>query len=160
MDRIDRIMAHPMYRQMLMEVKLAEESRIFCKHGMGHLLDVARIAWIMNLEEGAGLEKDIVYAAAFLHDIGKAKQYKEGVPHEITSGELAESILPDCGFLPEETENIKTAILSHRDKGIMGEKSLRGILYRADKASRACYDCKAFADCNWPAEKKNLGVNY
>ena len=50
---------------------------------MSHLLDVARIAYIRNLEKGYGFRKDVIYAAAVLHDIGKALQYEEKVPHEI-----------------------------------------------------------------------------
>ena len=45
---------------------------------MRHFLDVARLAWIAGLEQGLGLDKEIVYAAALLHDIGK-----QAVPPEI-----------------------------------------------------------------------------
>lgn len=160
MERIDRIMAHPRYLQLLAEIGDAEKDRIFCKHGMEHLLDVARIAWIMNLEEGAALEKETVYAAAFLHDIGKAKQYLDGTPHQITSSEYAEEILADCGFDEDERNDIREAILSHRDGSVKTERNLRGLLYRADKASRACFGCAAKEECNWPPEKKNLNVKY
>lgn len=47
---------------------------------MSHLLDVARIAYIRNLEKGYGFRKDVIYAAAVLHDIGKALQYEEKFP--------------------------------------------------------------------------------
>ena len=160
MERIDRIMAHPGYRRLLAEIGDVEKDRIFCKHGVEHLLDVARIAWIMNLEEGAALEKETVYAAAFLHDIGKAKQYLDGTPHQITSSEYAEEILADCGFDEDERKDIREAILSHRDGSVKMERNLRGLLYRADKASRACFGCAVSEECNWSPEKKNLNVKY
>ena len=60
---------------------------------MSHLLDVARIAYIRNLEKGYGFRKDVIYAAAVLHDIGKALQYEEKVPHEIAGERIAGEIL-------------------------------------------------------------------
>ena len=59
---------------------------------MSHLLDVARIAYIRNLEKGYGFRKDVIYAAAVLHDIGKALQYEEKVPHEIAGERIAGEI--------------------------------------------------------------------
>ena len=160
MERIDRIVSHPVFQKTLREINLAEAERIFCRHGMEHLLDVARIAWIINLEEGAALERDMVYAAAFLHDIGKARQYRDGTPHQFGGCSIAVKILNDCGFLQQEADEIVDAISHHRDRGVRDEKNLRGIIYRADKASRACYGCVACEACDWPDEKKNLKVVY
>lgn len=160
MERIDEIIRHPVFQEGLQEIKRAEKERIFCRHGMEHLLDVARIAWILNLEEGAALEKEWIYAAAFLHDIGKGRQYLDGTPHQIAGIELAREILAECHFQEAEMAVILDAIQSHRDGSVKEEKGLRGILYRADKASRACYCCEASGECNWPQTKKNLMVIY
>ena len=43
---------------------------------MGHLLDVARLAWIFNLEANQEISKERIYAAALLHDIGRHIQYE------------------------------------------------------------------------------------
>ena len=75
-----------------------EKDRIFCRHGMEHLLDVARIAYIENLENNRGISKEIIYGAALLHDIGRYLQYTEGIPHEKAGEELALEILKDSGF--------------------------------------------------------------
>lgn len=160
MDRINRIKEHKLFQQHLQENYTAEANRRFCRHNMVHFLDVARIGWIMNLEEAMGLCKEWIYAAALLHDLGKHVQYEEGTPHELVSAQIAPSILRDCGFEEAETELIVNAIRSHRDKAVKEERSLRGILYRADKASRACFACKASAECNWSAEKKNQMLRY
>ena len=93
-----------------------------------------------------------------LHDMGKHIQYENGTPHEVASGEIAPKILKDCGFEDEETETIVDAILCHRDESVKEENNLRGILYRGDKASRACFACKAEGECNWKDGKKNLQI--
>ena len=85
---------------------------------MSHLLDVARIAYIRNLEKGYGFRKDVIYAAAVLHDIGKALQYEEKVPHEIAgeriAGEILDTLPKETGFSEEEKRTIKNAVRGHR----------------------------------------------
>lgn len=160
MDRIDKILKHDLFLKHLQENNTAEAERRFCRHNIVHFLDVARIAWILNLEEGLNIDKEWIYAAALLHDVGKHLQYSDGIPHEIASGEIAPEILKDCGFDNKETDVIVEAILSHRNAEVAAEHNLKGILYRADKAGRACFACEAEADCNWKDGKKNLRIKY
>lgn len=160
MDRIDKILNHHLFLHHLNANNAAEADRSFCRHNMGHFLDVARIAVIMDLEEGTELPRDWIYAAALLHDMGKHIQYEEGIPHELASGAIAPQILKDCGFDDKETAVITDAVLSHRDGSISEEKNLKGILYRADKASRACFACNVEAECNWKNDKKNNKLRY
>ena len=68
-DRADRIWRHPVYQEHFLQLQKAERTREFCRHTLAHFLDVARIAHIWNLEYGLGIPKDILYAAALLHDI-------------------------------------------------------------------------------------------
>jgi len=159
-DRIDKILNHDLFLMHLHGNETAEAQRRFCRHNMAHFLDVARIAMILNLEEELGLEKEQIYAAALLHDLGKHIQYDDGTPHEKASAEIAPKILTECGFDNKETDVIISAILSHRDHSVAEEKNLRGILYRADKASRACFSCEAQTECNWKEGKKNLQIKY
>lgn len=160
MERIDRILNNEIFRGNLEKNRMAEAKREFCHHDMVHFLDVARIGVIINLEEGFHIQKDLIYACGLLHDIGKHEQYETGIRHEITSAQIAPKILEQCGFDQEETGLIVAAILSHRDSLVSKEKNLRGLLYRADKASRACFACQAEADCNWQDVKKNLSIRY
>lgn len=81
---------------------------------MDHLLDVCRISWILNLEEGLLIDKERIYAAALLHDIGRWVEYETGQDHAMASGELAEDILDRCGFSGNEKADIIEAIKSHR----------------------------------------------
>ena len=160
MDRIDQILNHSLFIENLRENKTEETDRVFCRHDMVHFLDVARIGMIINLEEQLGIEREIIYGAALLHDIGKHEQYRKGTPHEQASARIAPEILRECGFDEKETSVIIEAILSHRNSAVSSEKSLRGLLYRADKASRSCFSCDAKADCNWKGSKKNLKILY
>ena len=158
MERIQRILSNTAYRENLDKNRAAEEGRRFCCHNMGHFLDVARIAWIWNLEEGLGIDRELIYASALLHDIGRHVQYGNGTPHEEASAAIAPDILRDCGFDDAEVELILAAVLSHRNEEVMQENNLRGLLYRADKASRACFACEAEKDCSWKNGKKNMRV--
>lgn len=160
MERIDRILNHDLFLGNMEKNNTAEAGRRFCRHGIEHLLDVARIGCIINLEEQFGIEKALIYAAALLHDIGKHMQYAEEIPHEVASGEIAPKILADCGFDEKETGVIVYAILNHRDAQIADNKDLNGLLYRADKASRACFACPVENECNWKDNKKNLTIKY
>jgi len=160
MDRIDKILNHDLFLYHLGRNNAAEADRRFCRHGMVHFLDVARIGTIIALEEGLKINREWIYAAALLHDCGKHEQYEMGTPHEQASARIAPEILKTCGFNDEETGVIVTAISRHRDPEAAKEKNLNGILYRADKASRACFACDAEKDCNWKDGKKNLTIKY
>lgn len=160
MERVNRILENKKYREYLQKNKAAEEDRIFCCHNMVHFLDVARIAYALMLEERIETSKELIYATALLHDIGRHVQYADGTPHERASAKLAPEILEECGFEEEEREEILRAIRKHRDGQITTEKSLAGLIYRADKLSRACFACEAEHLCDWKAEKKNLKLKY
>ena len=160
MARVQKILQHPEFKKSMEWIDILEKDRIFCGHSITHLLDVARIGWIDNLEQGAGFRKDVIYAAGLLHDVGKYLQYKEGIPHHISSARLAEGILMASGFTVNENKEICQAILSHRDKAAADATPLGRILYRADKMSRSCFGCKAEKECDWSAEKKNLIIEY
>ena len=76
MERVWCIFTHPFYIQNLKKNKECETERIFCKHDMAHFLDVARLAYILNLERNCRVEKEMIYATALLHDVGKWRQYE------------------------------------------------------------------------------------
>ncbi len=160
MERIDKILNHDLFSRHVKKNREAEAGRPFCRHDMAHFLDVARIGEIINLEEGLGIRREWIYAAALLHDLGRHIQYENGRPHELAGGEIAPRILADCGFDDLETDVIVQAVTHHRDAAVEAEKNLRGLLYRADKASRACFACEAERDCDWKKEKKNLKIKY
>ena len=157
MNRVDVILHHPSFVEALKRTTELEKDRVFCGHGMDHLIDVARIAYTLSLETCLGAEKETIYAAALLHDLGRPRQYEDGTPHEQESARIAASILPECGYGESDTAMILDAILSHRTRN--GEKQgFAGLIYRADKLSRRCFDCTARDDCDW--EMKNARLEY
>lgn len=157
MERVQRILAHPFYMECVSAITTYEKDRQFCGHDMVHFLNVARIAMILNLKENKKpIRKDVVYAAALLHDMGRHIQYETGRDHAEASAELALWVLGECGYSEKETARIVEAIANHRNKSIKKGSDLKGILYRADKASRACYSCPVEAECNWKKSKKNM----
>ena len=160
MKEIELIRKHPLYLSSCKRLEELERDRRFCRHQMPHLLDVARIAYIRSLENGLGLKKEVIYAAAILHDIGKASQYTEGIPHETAGKETAEKILEDTDtFTGEERQMILQAILEHR-RDSENQSVLGRLLYESDKLSRACYACPAEKECNWSSGKKNMEIKW
>ncbi len=159
MKKVDKILNNKKYQKSLDKIKKCEKNRKYCRHDMEHFLSVARICYVLNLEMGLGISKEIIYVASLLHDIGRHKQYEDKIPHEIASSQIARKILIDCGFEFEEIEIIVEAISKHRDKN-NSINDLNGILYRADKLSRNCFSCKMSEKCNWSYDKKNSTVKY
>ena len=159
MERIEKLRSLPAYQQEYDRLRRMEQGRAFCSHDMEHFLDVARVCWILTLEQNLSYDKEVVYAAGLLHDIGKGLQYEFGTPHHTASADLARAFMPQCGYSPEETELVADAILHHRKKDETVSPLAR-MLYQADKQTRLCFCCSAQADCNWPEEKRTGKVWY
>ena len=159
-DRVNQILQNEQYLLHREKISLHEAGRVFCHHDMGHFLDVARIAMILNEKENYGIGDEMIYAAALLHDIGRWQQYETGADHALVSASLAPEILVACGFSQAERELVISAIATHRDQSVAEQKNLNGLLYRADKLSRPCFACSQQEACNWKGEKKNLLLRF
>ena len=152
--RLSFICNHPLYVSFYQRLEELEKDRVFCRHQMNHLLDVARIAYILDLKMNLGIGQDLIYTAALLHDIGKCRQYEEGIPHEIAGAGIAGQILEDMPFTADEKEQIITAIKGHR-RLKEDPEPLEYLLYHGDKLSRPCFSCPSEQKCNWDNQKKN-----
>ena len=157
MERVNKIYSHPLYKELLSQIEQAEKDRIYCLHSFSHAIDCARIAYILALEECLPIKKDIIYAAALLHDIGRAGEYTAGKDHREESVRLASEILPQCGFSSAEQKEIISAIENHSNSGGEG---LCSLLQRADKLSRRCFECKSIHSCKWNDDKLNMIIMY
>lgn len=145
--------------QTLNNIKKLEDDRIYCRHNLTHFFDVARICYILCLENNVNIKKDIIYVTALLHDLGRQDQILNGTNHDIASYELAKKALEFTDFSDEEKELILSAISNHRRK-TNDDLSFDSIFYKADKLSRDCFNCNSYDSCNWSFEKKNNEVKY
>lgn len=158
MELYNLILENTMFKELVSEIEKEEKSRKFCKHNIEHFLNVARIAYIENLEHNLNIGKDVIYATALLHDIGRAESLSEYDNHNEASAQAAYEILSQCNCEENTKNSITDAIFNHGNQYISGENNLCGIIYRADKASRNCYVCLANDECNWKEEKKNYRI--
>ncbi len=159
MEFANKILSHPQYIRYLELNAAAEVQRRFCHHDLQHAVDVARVAYIVSLENGYGLDKDLVYSAALLHDIAKWKQYRDKSDHAEEGAALAEEILKDVGMDGKNTERILNAIRVHRTKGEKAE-TLSTVLYAGDKACRLCGECGMLDECNRFADGGRPDLKY
>lgn len=156
MCRINAILKNSFFKECVRLNKVREKNRRFCCHDRQHLIDVARICYILMLEEqttgmlipGLGGKKaqEVIYAAGLLHDIGRWQQYDTGEDHAVVSARLATGILKDAGFSGPEIEITTRAIYRHRS-GSTGGGVLGEYLRRADDLSRPCWKCEVRDEC-------------
>ena len=125
MHRLNEVVHHWIYQDYYGRIKRLEKERIFCRHQMTHLLDVARIAYIKNLEENLGFEKDVIYTAAVLHDIGKSFQYKWTIPHEVAGEKIAKEIPL---VIISNKEKTTTVDAINQDNTVVGRMMARHLL--------------------------------
>lgn len=122
MERVEAIRNNPLFRASMERIERAEAEREFCRHGMSHVLDVARIAWITALERRCRVPKDVVYAAALLHDVGRAEQYATGEDHDVAgariAGEILKGLPASLQFDAAERSAILAAVAGHRGPAV------------------------------------------
>jgi HD phosphohydrolase family protein len=159
MKNTDIVLNHTLFNEKINKIENDEKTRVFCKHDFSHLMDVARICYIINLEENLNIDKDLIYVTALLHDLGRADEVDTGINHSILSQEIAQEILKDLDFDDESKQRIISAIKHHRTNKENDDRFIE-IFYKADKMSRMCFRCPARSICNWPEEKKNKTVIY
>ena len=158
MEKLNRILQNATFKNIIENINEVEKTRVYCKHSFEHLIDTARICYIINLEENLGFDKEIIYTAAILHDIGRFEEYENGVPHNEASAKIANKIMAECGFSKDEIKIVTDAIYGHRIEN--DTISLGNILYRGDKLSRMCFLCNSEKSCYWDKNKKNMKLKY
>ncbi|MBM7622718.1 HD domain-containing protein [Sporohalobacter salinus] len=160
MRRLNKLINSKEYNHYLQKNSQREDNRIFCKHNWQHFIDVARITYLLVLEEDLDKKiliewqleeksslKELIYTAAFLHDIGRWKQYDTGQDHAEVSANLAKDLLQEYGYDSLEEKIILTAIREHRDKPNSDKSILGQLLCRGDNLSRNCIRCSSREEC-------------
>ena len=162
MNRIEALIQDPRYLEYMRQCADRERDRVFCHHDHAHAVDTARCAFILFLLRPAAYPElsaqetaaaqELLYAAAFLHDIGRFREYDDpALDHAAESACLAEPLLRDHGFAAAEIALILRLIARHRDKSAQG---LDGLLRDADKQSRPCLCCPALKQCKKFQDKR------
>ena len=178
LDRINAIINNPEYQDWIIANNQAEYGSEYCRHGLEHAFDVARIAYELWLDhKGNPLAKDIVYAAALLHDIGYWSKFEDlhhddcedddcdcgchghddeqqETPFQVAAS-LAEDILFEAGYHPAMIGEIIKAILNMEKDS---KEGLSVILKKANELSRPCFICPMKEKCE--KEPKNLRLVY
>lgn len=148
LPRVNKLIDNPLYKKYLLKIAEAEKKRKYCKHDFDHGLAVARIAYAFLLEQGETCpEKEVIYTAALLHDIGRWVEYETGEDHAQASAALARPLLEESGFNPEEIKVIGRAIAEHSRHGSENLSVLGRSLALADNWARDCRSCQAKDNC-------------
>ncbi len=151
MERCNKIILNCDYQSYLQKTRDEEDIRPFCHHHFEHLLAVARLTYILLLEEGSPfISREIAYGAGLLHDIGRWLEYRDKQDHAEAGAKLAEPILKEAGYTVSERILIQKAIAQHRDNNDQGmhRSPLSKALSKADSLSRLCFLCDASENCN------------
>lgn len=160
MDRLKKIINDSFYQDCLSKNAHRETRRRYCRHDLKHMMDVSDISCKIMEESGrlnimaaeAGLKdrnraREVVCAAALLHDIARWIQYDTGEDHAQAGARLAVGVLVRAGFDDAEIKTVVRAITEHRRE--MPDSSLLGfVLFLADDLSRDCLGCRARKDCH------------
>ena len=96
---------------------------------VGHSIQVMNVSLAItdNLKNGVAVNRDLVIAAALLHDITKTRSLITNERHDISGGEL----LREMGFT--RTAEIVAQHIVFQDLNIQGRLEEREIIYYADK---------------------------
>ena len=157
MEYVRRLIQETDYLEQMEQLEGLEAERRFCRHGLPHVLDVARIAWIQILEEGLPYEKETVYLTAMLHDMGRIWEYQKNIPHHQAGAAIAEKLLEQIDYPVGQRAVILSAIEEHREKNKLNEDFI-SVIKNADSMSRNCFFCEAEGDCKWSRERRNRTI--
>jgi uncharacterized protein len=92
-----------------------------------------QLALQIAAREELKIDRDVLFAAAFLHDVGAIGGFqKEGVDHAVRSAELAGPILLSVGFPADKVPAVREAILGHMHDKTPGKTSESIVLHDAD----------------------------
>jgi uncharacterized protein len=101
--------------------------------GVTHCERNFTLALALAKEEELTIDEDVLFAAAFLHDLGALEPYaREEVDHAERSADLAGPILERSGFPMEKLAGVKEAIRGHMFYAKVGDTPEAVVLHDAD----------------------------
>lgn len=120
----------------LKKIQSIVEKELWCSaHNIDHVMRVYNLA--LHIGEGENVDRDVLKAAALLHDIAGAKEQGDptgNTDHAVLGAEMAGEILNQLSFPSEKIKHIQDCILSHRYRTNNKPQTLEAkILFDADK---------------------------
>jgi uncharacterized protein len=83
--------------------------------------------------EHISIDDDVLFATAFLHDIGVFEPYViEGAEHSKTAADNLTNILKPSGFPMEKIDEVKAAVMSHMFYAQVNQSDIARIFHDAD----------------------------
>lgn len=101
--------------------------------GMGHFERNYHLTLALAAEEGVSIDKDVLFAASFLHDMATFKPWvKAGVGHSERASEIVPGILQDMGFPNDKIAQVQDLILGHMFAATPVDDPLAQLFHDAD----------------------------
>ncbi len=101
--------------------------------GLAHSERDFQLACTLASEEKLVVDTDVLFAAAFLHDMGGFAPYpKEGVDHAERAAQVAGAVLKVAGFPMEKLPQVQAAMRSHMFYSTVSASPEARVLHDAD----------------------------
>jgi uncharacterized protein len=108
----------------------AQKNVVHPSWGLSHSERDYQNTLLLSQLEGAPIDLDVLFACAFLHDLGGIAPFaKPGVDHAVRSAELVGPLLSQFGFPQEKVPAVKEMILGHTYYGPIPQ-SQQAFLFR------------------------------
>jgi uncharacterized protein len=129
-------------KPIAMEAKYQRIKEIVERELSGSAHEIDHVIRVYNLclhlaKHGPGMDLDVLKTAALLHDIARAKEFKDktgSIDHAALGAETAAEILRTLGYSEEKTAHVKHCIAAHHFRGkVKPETREARILFDADK---------------------------
>ncbi len=141
MKFVKKLLESEEYAGRLRKLKDMERERVYCRHDLDHFLHVARIAYILSVEQGLELDKEQIYLCGLLHDLGRVEEYRSGISHAEASAGAAGEILRVLGYDREKAQEVCYAVSRHSGRINLRER-----------------DGEDGAVAQWEQRRKNAGT--
>lgn len=116
--------------------EIVEEELSCSAHAMAHIMRVYNSCLHLAKYE-SDLDLDVLKTAALLHDIARAKEFRDKtvrIDHAALGAEMAEEILKSLGYSEDKIVHIKHCVVAHRFRGEVEPQTKEAkILFDADK---------------------------
>ena len=111
----------------------AEQNLQHTAWGLQHYERNYLLASELAAQESIPIDDDVLFAAAFLHDMGTFEPYVvAGAEHSATAADVVNTVLEDSGFPMEKLDAVKSAILAHMYYAEVPGDATAQVLHDAD----------------------------